>query len=80
MTSSASTTGSAIEIPSAPAGHGQIIKPGRLPVTEFAFDRAGAASPFGDDIRFPLPVENLTYVHPEPDADPSATQGEMSHH
>jgi succinate dehydrogenase / fumarate reductase iron-sulfur subunit len=42
----------------------QVVKPGRLPVTEFAFDRAGAASPFGDDVTFPLPVDALTYEHP----------------
>lgn len=42
----------------------KVVKPGRLPVSEFAFDRAGAGSPFGDDITFPLPVENLTYRHP----------------
>jgi hypothetical protein len=39
------------------------VKPGRLPVSEFAFDRAGAASPFGDDVVFPLPVEQLDYEH-----------------
>jgi succinate dehydrogenase / fumarate reductase iron-sulfur subunit len=41
------------------------VKPGRLPVSEFAFDRPGAGSPFGDDIEFPVPVERLTYEHPE---------------
>ncbi len=44
----------------------QVVKPGHLPVSEFAFDRAGAASPFGDDITFPVPAERLTYEHPEP--------------
>ena len=43
---------------------------GRLPLTEATFDRAGAASPFGDDLVFPLPVSKLTYVHPSPDAFP----------
>ncbi|WP_344088534.1 hypothetical protein [Luedemannella helvata] len=42
----------------------QVVKPGRLPVSEFAFDRAGAASPFGDDLTFPLPTAELTYRHP----------------
>lgn len=42
----------------------QKVKPGFLPVSEFAFDRAGAASPFGDDITFPVPIERLTYRHP----------------
>jgi len=46
----------------------KIVKPGRLPVSEFAFDRAGAASPFGDDITFPVPADRLTYEHPEADA------------
>jgi succinate dehydrogenase / fumarate reductase iron-sulfur subunit len=49
----------------APPAGGQVVKPGRLPVSELAFDRAGAASPFGDDLRFPLPVELLSYAHPE---------------
>lgn len=43
----------------------KVVKAGRLPVSEFAFDRAGAASPFGDDITFPIPPERLTYEHPE---------------
>ncbi|HEX6498060.1 MAG TPA: hypothetical protein VF054_03405 [Micromonosporaceae bacterium] len=40
----------------------QVVKAGRLPVTEFAFDRAGAASPFGDDLQFPLPLSQITYT------------------
>jgi succinate dehydrogenase / fumarate reductase iron-sulfur subunit len=48
----------------------QVVPEGRLPLTEFLFDRAGAASPFGDDLRFPLPVSELTYVHPSADAFP----------
>ena len=35
----------------------------RLPVSELLFDRAGAASPFGDDLQFPLPAGALTYRH-----------------
>ncbi len=42
----------------------KIVKPGRLPVSEFAADRPGAASPFGDDITFPVPADRLTYEHP----------------
>jgi len=41
-----------------------VVKPGRLPVTEATYDKAGAASPYGDDITFPFPVERLTYEHP----------------
>jgi len=33
-------------------------------VSEFAADLAGAMSPFGQDVEFPLPVERLSYVHP----------------
>jgi len=40
-------------------------KPGRLPVTEATSDRAGAGSPFGDDITFPVPPEQLAYDHPD---------------
>jgi hypothetical protein len=47
-----------------------VVPHGRLPVTEFAFDRAGAASPFGDDVRMPLPLDMITYVHPTEDAGP----------
>jgi succinate dehydrogenase / fumarate reductase iron-sulfur subunit len=47
-----------------------VVVEGRLPVSEFAADRAGAASPFGDDLRFPLPIERLTYTHPSEDAAP----------
>jgi succinate dehydrogenase / fumarate reductase iron-sulfur subunit len=41
------------------------VQPGHMPVSEFAFDRPGAGSPFGDDIEFPIPVERLTYEHPD---------------
>ena len=44
-----------------------VVKPGRMPVTEATYDKAGAASPFGDDITFPFPVERLTYEHPPGD-------------
>jgi succinate dehydrogenase / fumarate reductase iron-sulfur subunit len=44
-------------------------RPDRLPISEFAFDRAGAASPFGDDVLFPLETERLTYDHPPADDD-----------
>ena len=41
-----------------------VVKPGRLPLTEATYDKAGAASPFGDDIEFPFPPDRLTYEHP----------------
>jgi hypothetical protein len=43
---------------------GQPVRDGRLPISELLYDRAGAASPFGDDQTFPLPVTSLVYQHP----------------
>lgn len=48
------------------AGKNQVVKDGHLPVSEFLFDRAGAGSPFGEDVEFPLPTEGLVYQHSEP--------------
>jgi hypothetical protein len=36
---------------------------GHLPLSELAFERAAAPSPFGEDVTFPLPVEQLNYHH-----------------
>ena len=52
---------------SVPKSKAKIVPPGRMPLSEFLFDRAGAPSPFGDDVTFPLPVESLTYEHPAPE-------------
>jgi hypothetical protein len=35
-------------------------------VSEFAADSAGAHSPFGEDVQFPLKLDQLRYVHPGP--------------
>jgi succinate dehydrogenase / fumarate reductase, iron-sulfur subunit len=42
---------------------------GRLPLTEVTLDRSGASSPFGDDVTFPLPVDQLRYQPPTPRGD-----------
>ena len=42
---------------------------GKLPLSETLIDRAGAASPFGDDISFPVPVDRLRYFHPPDGSD-----------
>ncbi|QGU02615.1 hypothetical protein CKALI_08780 [Corynebacterium kalinowskii] len=34
------------------------------PVTELVSRLAGASSPYGDDMPFPLPAEKIGYVHP----------------
>jgi hypothetical protein len=36
------------------------------PVNELLSQKAGAQSPFGDDLTFPLPVQDLYYTHPSP--------------
>lgn len=58
-----------IELATGPAEAGiavaDLVEPhtpgSRLPVSEILFDRAGAASPFGDDLQFPLPAGALNY-------------------
>ena len=48
-------------------GRGAPVGPnGRLPVNELLLDRPAAASPFGDDVEFPLPPGELNYRHPTP--------------
>jgi NADH-quinone oxidoreductase subunit B len=37
---------------------------GKLPLTEFTGDRAGAGAPFGDDRSLPLATGEITYQHP----------------
>jgi succinate dehydrogenase / fumarate reductase iron-sulfur subunit len=49
--------------PTAPA----VDANGRLPLTELTFDKAAAPSPFGDDVRFPLPPQHLNFAHPQQD-------------
>ena len=44
---------------------------GKMAVTEVTFDRAGAASPFGEDVSFPLPHGVINYDHPEESAAPN---------
>lgn len=43
---------------------GRPVKPGHLPVSEILFSMAGAASPFGDELSFPLPVDSIVYETP----------------
>jgi succinate dehydrogenase / fumarate reductase iron-sulfur subunit len=49
-----------------PVGLGpEVGADGRMPLSEITFDRPGAASPFGDNVNFPLP--STTYQHPHND-------------
>jgi hypothetical protein len=52
----------ALPQPPEPA-RGVPVKAGRLPVSELAADRPGGPSPVGDDVVFPLPVDELRYTH-----------------
>jgi succinate dehydrogenase / fumarate reductase iron-sulfur subunit len=50
--------------PAAPTGMDADVGPdGRMPLSEVTYDRAGAASPFGDNVTFPLPTGDLNYQH-----------------
>ncbi|MDP9797707.1 succinate dehydrogenase / fumarate reductase iron-sulfur subunit [Catenuloplanes nepalensis] len=46
--------------PQAPA----IDADGHMAITELTFENQGAGSPFGDDVRFPLPPDEINYHHP----------------
>ena len=44
-------------------------------VSELASSEAGATSPYGADVVFPLPVEKLFYRHPRPEDRPHLAEG-----
>jgi hypothetical protein len=50
------------------AGQDAAVGPdGRMPLTEVTYDKAGAASPFGEEVAFPMPQTELNYQHPSDD-------------
>lgn len=49
-------------------GKNPVPKDGHLPVNEMLGEFQGANSPFGDEVKFPLPVDSLPYDHPDPNA------------
>jgi hypothetical protein len=51
------------------------VREGHLPVSEFAAERPGPLSPFGEDVEFPLPADKVQYEHPAP-ADRPALAGD----
>lgn len=66
MASTEQLPGTSIEVgePSqAIATRSRAVRAGHLTVSELAAEQAGGPSPFGDDIDFPLPVEELRYTH-----------------
>ena len=48
---------------------------GDFHVDELAADMAGPMSPYGPDIEFPLPVDQLRYTHPGPESRPHLADG-----
>lgn len=56
-------------------------RPSRVPViddfvvSELAADSAGAMSPFGPDVEFPLPFDRISYRHPRPEDRPHLAGG-----
>jgi NADH-quinone oxidoreductase subunit B len=50
-----------------PAQAAPIDERGQLPLNEVAFNRQGPASPFGDDVEFPLPADEIDYQKPSPE-------------
>ena len=48
---------------------------GDFHVNELAADQAGALSPYGPELEFPLPAEQLRYEHPDAKARPHLADG-----
>ena len=46
------------------------VPDGQLPVSEFAAEVQGGLSPFGEDVEFPLPPDQVAYRHPAPEDRP----------
>jgi hypothetical protein len=44
-------------------------------VNELAADQAGGLSPFGTDVDIPMPLDKISYTHPEPAARPILADG-----
>jgi hypothetical protein len=61
----------------APATNSQpvVLHIGDFHVNELASDKAGALSPFGADIEFPLPLDQIRYTHPRPEDRPRLADG-----
>jgi hypothetical protein len=54
------------------------VREGHLPVSEFAAERPGPLSPFGEDVEFPLPSNDVTYVHPSAEDRPKQARDPYS--
>jgi hypothetical protein len=51
------------------------LRVGDFHVSELAADMAGSLSPFGPEIEFPLPLEQLRYTHPSKADRPNLAEG-----
>lgn len=49
-----------------PRERSSTAREGHLPISEFAAEVQGGLSPFGEDVEFPLPADQVAYVHPGP--------------
>jgi hypothetical protein len=52
-----------------------VSRVGDFHVDELAADMAGAVSPYGPELEFPLPLDQLRYEHPGPKARPHLAEG-----
>jgi hypothetical protein len=59
-------------------GDRSTVRAGHLPISEFAAERPGPLSPFGEDVEFPLPAAEVTYVHPSPEDRPKQARDPYS--
>lgn len=53
----------------------RVVHIGDFHVNELAADKAGAMSPFGSELVFPLPLDQIRYVHPSPEDRPHLAHG-----
>ncbi|MDP9117957.1 MAG: hypothetical protein M3O28_12000 [Actinomycetota bacterium] len=58
-----------------PPRSGGDLEVGDFHVSELAADVAGSLSPFGQELEFPLPLDQLRYVHPGPASRPHLADG-----
>ena len=53
----------------------QVLHVGDFHVSELAADMAGSLSPYGPDVEFPLPLDQIRYHHPTRENRPNLAEG-----
>lgn len=53
----------------------QVLQVGDFHVSELAADQAGSLSPFGPEVEFPLPLDQISYRHPSRENRPNLAEG-----